>query len=62
MSDPTIFILGLFVSILTVLAVFLIGVSEGRDPAHSGAGKDVVRGAAPAAREVPVAANGVQAT
>ena len=62
MSDPTIFILGLFVSILTVLAVFLIGVSEGRDPVHSGAGKDVVRGAAPAAREVPVAANGVQAT
>ena len=62
MTDPLIFMLGLFVAILTVTAAVLIGVSEGEDPAHSGAGKDVQRGAEPMAPEVPVAEDGVQAT
>jgi hypothetical protein len=35
MSTLAIFVLGLFVTGLTFTAVFLIGVSEAADPAHS---------------------------
>ena len=35
MSTLAIFVLGLFVTGLTLTAVFLIGLSEAADPAHS---------------------------
>lgn len=36
MPEPILFILGCLVTAMTLTAIVLIGVSEGRDPHHSG--------------------------